>query len=200
MAVLSIVFIALLASYQVSCSLEDEYFKLSAESIDGEIVNFSQFRGMATLVVNTASMCGFTDSHLRDLTRAHDILSHGGLFSVLAFPCNQFGEQEPGDPPQIKQFVLVNYESEFPLFNKVDVIGENAHPVFRNIIAQSSAPPDWNFYKYLVDHTGRVTHSWGPRVTVAEIFADLQSAVDAAKAARGTDGPEPAGDKAREEL
>ena len=86
--------------------------------------------------MNTASMCGFTESHLRDLTRLHDILSFGDLFSVLAFPCNQFGEQEPGEPGQIKQFIKVNYNAEFPIFSKVEAIGENAHPVYKNIIGE----------------------------------------------------------------
>ncbi|KAF0288738.1 Glutathione peroxidase 7 [Amphibalanus amphitrite] len=178
-------FTTVLLNQVAECSLQDDYFKLSAEDIDGNEVKFEKFKGMVTLVVNTASLCGFTDGHLRDLTRLHDILSFGDLFSVLAFPCNQFGEQEPGDPAQIKQFILVNYNSEFPIFNKVETIGENAHPVYKNIIAQSSTPPDWNFYKYLVDHTGRVTHSWGPKVTIPQIFPHVQQAVDAAWVARG---------------
>merc|ERR1712126_137728 len=128
----------------------EDFYSHKVLDLDGNEVDLEQFRGKATLVVNTASYCGFTESHLRGLTRLHDILGYGGHFSVLAFPCNQFGEQEPGTEEQIQGFYRGTYKAEYPIFGKIDVIGEEAHAAYKNLIAQTLTHPDWNFYKYLV--------------------------------------------------
>ena len=96
--------------------------------------SFSQ----VSLVVNVASLCGFTDTTYRGLKRLQDILGYGKRFQVLAFPCNQFGDQEPYDNDIIQQFATTNYAVEFPMFSKVDVIGEEAHPAFKNLISKKT--------------------------------------------------------------
>ena len=89
-----------------------------------------------SLVVNVASLCGYTDSSYRALKRLQDILGYNQKFNVLAFPCNQFGEQEPYEDEVIYNFAKTNYAVEFPMFSKIDVIGENAHPAFKNLISK----------------------------------------------------------------
>ncbi len=89
-----------------------------------------------SLVVNVASLCGYTDSTYRALKRLQDILGYNKKFNVLAFPCNQFGEQEPHEDEVIHNFVKTNYDVEFPIFSKIDVIGENAHPAFKTLISK----------------------------------------------------------------
>lgn len=155
-----------------------DFYTFVVKDISENNVPLEKYRGSVTLVVNVASQCGFTDSHYKDLTRLHDILSYGGRFHVLAFPCNQFDEQEPADNKDIADFVRETYQAEFPLFAKIDVIGESAEPAFKNLISQSSRPPDWNFYKYLVNENGRVLDVWGPRTGVEDIFDTIQKAVE----------------------
>src|SRR3978361_142950 len=98
----------------------------TAKSLAGEDVPLKQFEGQVLLIVNTASACGFTPQY-RGLEVLHTTLSPRG-FSVLGFPCNQFGGQEPGDATQIEQFCASNYAISFPMFAKIDVNGNNAHP------------------------------------------------------------------------
>ncbi|XP_064114696.1 glutathione peroxidase 7-like isoform X2 [Macrobrachium nipponense] len=136
---------------------------------------------LVTLVVNVASHCGYTEATYRALKKLHDILSYGDHFSVLAFPCNQFGEQEPLDMPEIINFVTSEYNVEFPIFNKINVIGEDAEPAFRQLTDESSVVPDWNFYKYLVDETGHVIDAWGTATTIESIFDEINFAVEKAK-------------------
>ncbi|XP_065570605.1 glutathione peroxidase 7-like [Artemia franciscana] len=109
-----------------------------------------------------------------------DILGFEYRFQVLAFPCNQFGEQERGTNYDIKNFLYGNYRVESPVFSKIDVIGDNSHPAFRNLVAQSSIHPEWNFYKYLVNPEGRVIKAWSTKVTIDEIFSDVKRAVEEA--------------------
>lgn len=92
-----------------------------------------------SLVVNVASLCGYTDSSYKGLKRLQDILGYSKKFNVLAFPCNQFGEQEPHEDEVILNFAKTNYDVEFPIFSKVDVIGENAHPAIKNLISKHTS-------------------------------------------------------------
>ncbi|XP_065581564.1 glutathione peroxidase 7-like [Artemia franciscana] len=123
---------------------------------------------------------GFIDSHYKALKRMQDILGFEYRFQVLAFPCNQFGEQERGTNYDIKNFLYENYRVESPVFSKIDVIGDNSHPAFRNLVAKSSIHPEWNFYKYLDNPEGRVIKAWSTKVTIDEIFSDVKRAVEEA--------------------
>lgn len=156
-----------------------DFYTFSVTDVEGSEVSLEKYRGTVSLVVNVASLCGYTDSTYKALKRLQDILGFGGKFNVLAFPCNQFGDQEPYDDETIFNFAKNNYDVEFPMFSKIDVIGEEADPAFKNLISQSSVHPDWNFYKYLVDHNGKVLKVWSTKTTVEEIFDSVKAAVDA---------------------
>merc|ERR1712071_19927 len=159
--------------------IASDFYEFEVNDINGETVSLEKYRGKISLVVNVASLCGYTDTTYRALKRLQDILGYGGKFNVLAFPCNQFGEQEPYEDEAISNFASTNYAVEFPMFSKIDVIGENAHPAFQNLISQSSVHPDWNFYKYLVDQNGAVLRAWSSKSTIEEIFDNIEQAIDA---------------------
>jgi glutathione peroxidase len=140
-------------------------YEFSAPLLEGGPISLAEFKGKVLLIVNTASKCGFTPQYagLEDLYRAHK--QRG--FEVLGFPCNQFGAQEPGSAQDIGSFCERNYGVSFPLFAKIDVNGEAAHPLYR-FLKQSkhglfgSQRIKWNFTKFLVDRTGRVVDRFGP--------------------------------------
>ncbi|XP_071438910.1 glutathione peroxidase 7-like isoform X2 [Hetaerina americana] len=138
---------------------------------------------MISLVVNVASECGYTDSHYKALKRLQDILSFNGKFNILAFPCNQFGGQEPSENDQIEEFAVNEYGVEFPIFAKIDVLGENADLAFKSLIAQSKLQPDWNFYKYLVGSDGLVLDAWDTKTSVEDVFPQIERAVRMAESA-----------------
>ncbi|XP_066953693.1 glutathione peroxidase 7-like [Macrobrachium rosenbergii] len=158
-----------------------DFYSYVVKDHEGEDFSLETYRGKVTLVVNVASHCGYTEPTYRALKKLHDILSYGDHFSVLAFPCNQFGEQEPLDMPEIINFVTSEYNIEFPILNKINVIGEDADPAFRQLTDESSVVPDWNFYKYLVDETGHVIGAWGTATTIESIFDEIHFAVEKAK-------------------
>jgi glutathione peroxidase len=132
----------------------------------GEIVPLDRYRDRVLLIVNTASFCAYTPQY-GELVALHKKLGPSGL-SVLAFPCNQFGAQEPGNPDEIATFCRVAYDVTFPVFAKLDVNGPNAHPLYeflksarRGILGTRSIK--WNFTKFLVDRRGTVVGRFGPR-------------------------------------
>ena len=129
-------------------------------------VEFSQYEGKVVLVVNVASECGYTDGHYRGLTRLHDILRHTNKLEILAFPCNQFGHQEPGGQEEIKEVAFKRHGAKFTVFQKVEVLGANRSPVWRYLTDNSGVVPQWNFYKYLLDHHGNIIQAWPPQTPV----------------------------------
>jgi len=140
-------------------------YQLSADLLDGQPLSLSYFAGRVLLIVNTASKCGFTPQYaaLEELYREYN--SRG--FEVLAFPSNQFGQQEPGSAGDIAQFCERNYGVSFPVFSKVDVNGPDAHPVFRLLAGArrgffGTRRIKWNFTKFLVDRTGNVVGRYAP--------------------------------------
>lgn len=123
------------------------------QSLDGKPVQLSRYQGQVTLVVNVASNCGFTPQYegLEALYRE----LHPRGFWVLAFPCNDFGGQEPGAPEEIQTFCKSRYDVTFPLFAKVNITSQPQSPIYRFLTA-SGKTPNWNFGKYLVDRDGKV--------------------------------------------
>jgi glutathione peroxidase len=136
----------------------------SARSLSGEDVPLQRFEGQVLLIVNTASACGFTPQY-QGLETLHRELAPRG-FSVLGFPCNQFGGQEPGDAKAIAEFCSSNYHVSFPMFDKIDVNGGNVHPLYRYLKGEKSgllgSAIKWNFTKFLVDRAGRVVGRHAP--------------------------------------
>lgn len=124
--------------------------------IDGKPVNLSQYRGKVLLLVNTASMCGNTPQY-SDLEKMYEQYQEKG-FEILAFPANNFGQQEPGTNQEIKSFCFTKYSLTFPLFSKISVKGEDKHPLYHYLTEQSPFPGEveWNFQKYLIDRSGNV--------------------------------------------
>ncbi|XP_070261241.1 glutathione peroxidase 7 isoform X2 [Myotis yumanensis] len=129
-----------------------------------------------SLVVNVASECGFTEEHYRALQQLQrDLGPHH--FNVLAFPCNQFGQQEPDSNKEIESFARRTYSVSFPMFSKVAVTGTGAHPAFKYLTQTSGKEPTWNFWKYLVAPDGKVVGAWDPTVSVEEIRPQITALV-----------------------
>jgi len=151
----------------------------SARSIDGREVALAEYAGQVVLVVNTASNCGFTPQY-QGLQELHDRYAGRG-FTVLGFPCDQFGHQEPGDEAEISSFCERNFGVTFPLFAKVDVNGAGAHPLFAWLRSQRKGllggRIKWNFTKFLLDHEGRVIGRYGPTTAPDRIAGDIEAAL-----------------------
>lgn len=150
----------------------------TAKSLSGEDVSLADFRGKVLLIVNTASKCGFTPQYA-GLEKLHEELSPRG-FAVLGFPCNQFGQQEPGDAQEIQKFCSLSYNVTFPMFAKIDVNGANAHPLYEFLKSEKSGllgieAIKWNFSKFLVDQQGRVVERYAPTTTPASLKGDIEA-------------------------
>lgn len=157
-----------------------DVYAFSAKNLQGDSVDFSKFRGKVTLIVNVASRCGFTPQYT-GLQWLQDQYADLG-FSVLAFPCNQFGAQEPGNSEQIAQFCQANYQVSFPVFEKINVNGAQAHPLYQHLVKArrgllGTEAIKWNFTKFLVDRAGRVLKRYAPTVKPEAIAPDIQAAL-----------------------
>jgi len=151
-------------------------YDFSARDIDGNERSLAEWRGKTLLIVNVASKCGFTPQYagLEELWQRH---RDQGLV-VLGFPCDQFGHQEPGDEAEIKNFCATTYDVDFPIFAKVEVNGDNAHPLYRWLKHEGkgilgSEAIKWNFTKFLVDPAGEVVKRYAPTDTPEKIGKDL---------------------------
>lgn len=151
-------------------------YDFDAVTIDGKTQTLADYRGKTVLVVNVASACGYTPQYagLEALYRKHK----DSGFVVLGFPCNQFGAQEPGSDKDIADFCEKNYGVTFPLFAKVDVNGDNQHPLFAWLKSQKkgifgTAAIKWNFSKFLIDANGDVLKRYGSGDTPEAIEKDL---------------------------
>lgn len=150
----------------------------SADTIDGRSRALSHYRGKVLLIVNTASQCGFTPQYagLEALYREY---RDRGL-EILGFPCNQFGAQEPGSESEIAKFCETRYGVSFPMFAKVEVNGDTAHPLFEWLRKEApgllgSQAIKWNFTKFLVDSQGQVLRRYAPTDTPAGIAKELET-------------------------
>ena len=150
-----------------------------ATSIDGEPVDLSAYSGQVVLIVNTASQCGFTPQY-KGLQKLYDDYGDQGL-TVLGFPCDQFGHQEPGGEEEIGAFCEKNFGVTFPLFSKVDVNGDDAHPVFQWLRAQKvgllGSKIKWNFTKFLVGKDGQVIDRFAPTTKPEKLTGDIEKAL-----------------------
>jgi glutathione peroxidase len=149
-----------------------------ADDLHGAPVDLARYRGKVMLIVNTASACGFTPQY-RDLQALYRQLHDKGL-EVLGFPCNQFGQQEPGSATDIGAFCEKNYGVTFPLFAKIDVNGERAHPLFQYLKQQApgllgTRAIKWNFTKFLVRKDGSVYQRYAPRTAPQELRQDIEA-------------------------
>jgi glutathione peroxidase len=149
----------------------------TAERLQGGTIDLKQYLGKVVLIVNTASNCGFTPQY-HGLEEVYEQFKEKG-FEVLGFPCNQFGHQEPGTSDEIGSFCEKNYGVSFPLFTKIDVNGENTHPLYQHL--KSKAPGllgseaiKWNFTKFLIKKDGSVYKRYAPQTTPKELVSDIE--------------------------
>lgn len=152
-------------------------YDFTARDIDDNERSLDEFRGKTLLVVNVASRCGFTPQY-QGLEAMWRRLRDRGLV-VLGFPCDQFGHQEPGDEAEIRQFCSTRYEVSFPMFAKIEVNGDGAHPLYKWLKQEGkgilgSEAIKWNFTKFLVDAEGQVVRRYAPTDTPEKIAKDIE--------------------------
>jgi len=157
-------------------------FDFSATDIDGQPRPLADYAGKVLLVVNVASKCGFTPQYegLEALQRSY----RDKGFTVLGFPCNQFGAQEPGDAEEIASFCKLTYDVDFPLYAKIDVNGDEAAPIYRYLKDEApgllgSRAIKWNFTKFLVDRSGKVVKRYAPQAKPEDLTGDIEALLKA---------------------
>lgn len=153
-------------------------YDFSVKDIQGETVSLAKYKGKSLLIVNTASKCGFTPQY-SGLQKIYEQYQEKDL-EILAFPCNQFGKQEPGDSAEILDFCITNYHVTFPLFEKIDVKGENKEPLFDYLSKNlpgllNTSVIKWNFTKFFISKDGRPLKRFSPKDSPEKIIAEIKS-------------------------
>ena len=172
------VFFCLMAMMGVlTLSAQSSVYDFTVKDDAGKDVALAEYKGKVLLIVNTATRCGFTPQY-KDLEPLYQKY-HAQGFEILDFPCNQFGQQAPGTIQEIHSFCTANFDIHFPQFDKIDVNGENAHPLYTWLKAQAGGSDiKWNFTKFLVGRDGKVIKRYESRDQVATIEADMQMEVN----------------------
>lgn len=152
-------------------------YDFNVKDARGNAVDLSIFKGKVLLIVNVASQCGLTNSNYTELTQLYKKYRDQGL-EILAFPCNQFGNEEPGSNEEILEFACTRFKAEYPVFEKVDVNGEGAHPLYKFLKSSkggiSGENIEWNFAKFLVDREGNVVDTYAPTTTPLSFEKDVK--------------------------
>jgi glutathione peroxidase len=153
-----------------------DFYSFSAKMINGKEVQFDTYKGKVVLVVNTASKCGFTPQ-FEGLENLYKEYKDQGL-EILGFPCNQFGQQDPGANEEILAFCQMNYGVTFTMFDKIDVNGANADPIYKYLKSQKrsllGSEISWNFTKFLIDKEGKVVKRYLPTVKPQDLKRDIE--------------------------
>lgn len=151
-------------------------YDFSAQALDGTERSLRDYEGRVLLVVNTASACGFTPQYKGLQELYQDYAPRG--FEVLGFPCNQFGQQEPGNAEEIASFCTLSFGVSFPMFGKIDVNGLSAHPLYNFMKSEKSgligSAIKWNFTKFLVDRQGRVVNRFAPTTKPQALRVEIE--------------------------
>jgi glutathione peroxidase len=155
-------------------------YDIDVQTIDGKKISMAEFKDKVLLIVNTASLCGFTKQY-DDLEKIYQDYKDQGLV-VLGFPCNQFGNQEPGDESVIKDFCSTRFSITFPLFSKVEVNGDDTHPLFKYLKALApgllnSQMIKWNFTKFLVDKSGSKIERFAPTTSPLDLKGQIEKLI-----------------------
>jgi len=155
-----------------------DLYEFSATTLDGKQLDLSKYRGKVVLVVNTASKCGLTPQYA-GIEALHRKFSGRGL-EVLGFPCNQFAGQEPGDAQEIGAFCQKNYGVSFQMFDKIDVNGDAAHPLYKWLTRAApgllgTESIKWNFTKFLIDRDGKVVKRFAPQTAPTDLEGDIEA-------------------------
>ena len=156
--------------------MNESLYDIEVETLSGAKQTLREHEGKVLLIVNTASRCGFTPQYA-GLEALHQRLAEKGL-RVLGFPCNQFGAQEPGSAEEIASFCSKNYGVSFPMYAKIDVNGDDAHPLFKHLKSAQKGvlgteAIKWNFTKFLVDREGNVVNRYGSRTKPEDLDKDI---------------------------
>jgi glutathione peroxidase len=179
----SLLLLMLCSLSSVSCTAQSEQlgsgqtiYAFSVQTIDGAEKSLAEYRGSVVLIVNVASKCGFTPQY-KGLQELYDKYKNRG-FVVLGFPCNQFLSQEPGTNDEIKHFCSINYGVTFPMFDKIDVNGGTAHPLYKYLTSAKGGfitdSIKWNFTKFLVDRKDAVVKRYPPQTAPKDIEDDIK--------------------------
>jgi glutathione peroxidase len=161
-------------------STMSDIYQFKVMAIDGKQIDLDSYKGKVMLIVNTASHCGFTPQYA-GLEKLHEEFAPKGLV-VLGFPCNQFGNQEPGNENEISAFCQKNFGVKFQMFQKIDVNGANEDPLYKYLKhampgALGTEAIKWNFTKFLIDRNGHVVKRYAPNVAPSEISGDIEKLV-----------------------
>ncbi|OMO79511.1 Glutathione peroxidase [Corchorus capsularis] len=163
-----------------SQSSQTSVYDFTVKDARGKDVDLSIYKGKVLLIVNVASECGLTDSNYTELSQLYEKYKDQG-FEILAFPCNQFGAQEPGNNEQILEFACTRFKAEYPIFDKIDVNGDNASPLYKFLKSGNwglyAGDIQWNFSKYLINKDGQVARRYYPTTSplsleISEINAE----------------------------
>src|SRR5882762_7730994 len=165
---------------QIVASRAESIYDIKVKDIDGKGTSLSAYKGKVLLIVNVASKCGLTQQY-KALEELQQKYKDKGV-TVLGFPCNQFGGQEPGTNEEIKQFCSSKFNVTFPLFDKIDVNGPNRHPLYAGLAGKESPFPGdikWNFGKFLIGRDGTIIKRFEPRTKpdAPEVIAEIEAAL-----------------------
>lgn len=166
----------LLVSSLIGANMKTIY-DIEVETIDGEKISLNEYKNKVLLIVNVASKCGFT-SQYEGLEKLYDKYKNKD-FVVLGFPCNQFMNQEPGTNEEIKEFCSLTYDVSFPMFSKIDVNGDETHPLYKFLKSEASGflgteAIKWNFTKFLIDKNGNIINRYSPSTTPKSLEDDIE--------------------------
>ncbi|RCX19838.1 glutathione peroxidase [Fontibacillus phaseoli] len=164
--------------------MSQSLYNFQVNTIDGKETTLEPYKGQVLLIVNTASACGLTP-HYKGLQHLYGTYKDKG-FTVLGFPCNQFAGQEPGTEDEIKSFCDLNYQVTFPMFSKIDVKGENAHPLYKYLVENTPEPYrtgdiEWNFVKFLIDRQGNIVTQYSARTEPEALEEDIRQQLQKAE-------------------
>jgi len=154
----------------------DNFYQFTAKSLQGKEVSMAAYKGKVIMVVNTASKCGLTPQY-EGLEKLYEKYVEKGLV-ILGFPCNQFGNQEPGTEKEISEGCLINYGVSFPMFSKIDVNGKDVHPIYKYL--KDKLPGSfgknikWNFTKFLIDRSGKPVKRFAPTTVPEKLVQDIE--------------------------
>ncbi|KAJ3693023.1 hypothetical protein LUZ60_012118 [Juncus effusus] len=169
------------ANSSSSSKLAGSVHDFTVKDLKGKEVDLSVYKGKVLMIVNVASQCGLANSNYTELSQLHEKYKDKG-FEILAFPCNQFGGQEPGNNEQIQEFACTRFKAEYPIFHKVNVNGENAAPIFKYLKASKGGifgeSIKWNFTKFLVDKEGQVVGRYAPINSPLSIENDIKKLLE----------------------
>jgi glutathione peroxidase len=156
--------------------MKNNFYQFSARSLQGKEISMEAYKGKVILVVNTASKCGLTPQY-EGLEKLYELYKDEGLV-ILGFPCNQFGNQEPGTEKEISEGCLINYGVSFPMFSKIEVNGKNVHPIYKYL--KDELPGffgkriRWNFAKFLIDRNGNPVKRFSPTTIPEKLVTDIE--------------------------